>query len=363
MSGRHARPAEPRRARGGWRTFAIVFGVLAIAVAAVGGVVVGLRAPWTASEQAVASIVTPSPKSSAGSTREVPPKKTFGVVRIPTKDELGAEGRREYVADVPEIGWDGDPAVVSMVYPGEDGPYGVGVVIKIEFAYDVPDELKGMLERMAVVTTSKPLDEAGWSWPDDHTMAFRPKEFWPAYTDVAVDFSWRKRGLADENPDVAFRIGRSQTLEVSANHLLGKVKRDGLTIKRVPVSLGMPGWETASGVKTIMERYEVKRMINNAPGARYDVMVPYAMRLTPSGEFLHAAPWNGNIGYASTSHGCTNLTMEDAAWFFHRALEGDPVTITDTGVESDWWEGPGGLWNIDWETWASNSHAIPGKGA
>ena len=361
MSGRHARPTEPGGARNLWRIGAVAAGVLALAlICVVGGLAVGLRPAWTSSDQAVASIVTPSPTSEGGESAS---KGYFGSLHIPTKDELGSEGKREYVADVPEIAWDGDPAIVSTVYPTGAGPYGVGVVIKIEFAYAVPDELKGLLERMAVVTTSKPIGDAGWSWPSDTVMAYRPQEFWPAYTDVAVDFAWRKRGLADENPDVAFRIGRSQTFEVSANHLTAKVKRDGLIIKRVPVSLGMPGWETASGVKTIMERYEVKRMINNAPGARYDVMVPYAMRLTPSGEFLHAAPWNGNIGYASTSHGCTNLTMEDAQWFYERALEGDPVTITDTGVESDWFEGPGGLWNIDWETWRTNSYAIPSSSA
>ena len=39
------------------------------------------------------------------------------------------------------------------------------------------------------------------------------------------------------------------------------------------------------------------------------------------------------------------------------------LTITDTGVESDWFEGPGGLWNIDWATWRTNSYAIPSSSA
>ena len=86
--------------------------------------------------------------------------------------------------------------------------------------------------------------------------------------------------------------------------------RDGVTLRKVPVSLGKPTWETASGVKTILERYEMKRMVNPGPREPYDVDVPYALRLTPSGEYLHAAPWNlYNLGVASTSHGCTNMSM------------------------------------------------------
>ena len=337
---------------------AVVAGVLVLTtVALVGGLAFGLHAPWsTATDRAIASIVTPSPTDEG---EEVAPKGTFHAVIARTSEVLGSEGQRAYSADVPEISWDGDPAIVSTVYPTTSGPLGVGAVIKIQFAYDVPDELKGMLQRSAVVSASHPLDEAAWSWPDDHTLAFRPKEFWPAHTDVSVDFAWRKRGLADINPDVAFRVGRSQVLEIAADNLIGKVKRDGITVRKVPVSLGMPGWETASGIKTIMERYEVKRMINNAPGARYDVMVPFALRLTPSGEFLHAAPWNPNLGVASTSHGCTNLSMEDAQWFYKYALEGDPEIVTGTSVTSDWWEGPGGLWNIAWDDWTASSHAIP----
>ncbi|MGI9197952.1 MAG: L,D-transpeptidase, partial [Candidatus Nanopelagicales bacterium] len=339
------------------RWTALVVGVFVLALGSVvGGLAFGLHAPWSAGGRAVASIVTPSPTDEDQETPR--PITSFAGIAIPTRDQMGSEGRRAYTQDVPEIDWNGDPAVVSTVYPSPGGVYGVGAVIKIQFAYDVPDELKGMLERSAKVTTSVPIGDAGWSWPDDHTLAFRPEQFWPGHMDVAVDFSWRKRGLADQNPDVHFRVGRSQTFEVSADHLIAKVKRDGLTIRRVPVSLGMPGWETASGVKTIMERYEVKRMVNNAPGARYDVMVPFALRLTPSGEFLHAAPWNPNIGYASTSHGCTNVSMEDAEWFYTYALEGDPVTISGTSVESDWWEGPGGLWNIDWADWKANSHLL-----
>ena len=41
------------------------------------------------------------------------------------------------------------------------------------------------------------------------------------------------------------------------------------------------------------------------------------MRVTYSGEFIHAAPWSvGSQGYANVSHGCTGMSTADAAWLY-----------------------------------------------
>ena len=63
----------------------------------------------------------------------------------------------------------------------------------------------------------------------------------------------------------------------------------------------------------IIEKFRVKRMdaatigIGQDDPEYYDLDdVEYAMRVTYSGEFLHAAPWSvGSQGYANVSHGCT----------------------------------------------------------
>lgn len=45
---------------------------------------------------------------------------------------------------------------------------------------------------------------------------------------------------------------------------------------------------------------------------------------------MHAAPWSVNSqGFENVSHGCINLSTENARWFYDNAKIGDPVIVTD----------------------------------
>lgn len=256
---------------------------------------------------------------------------------------------------------DATPVSITSVYPaGGQIKYGVGIVLRLTFGAPVPENMRELLERTAVIEADNPIGLAAWSWPDDYTMVYRPREFWPARTLIKFRTTWVEDGLANMSPDRRIRTGREQILTIRQETQMGKLHRDGELIREVPVSLGKPTWETASGIKTIMERYEVKRMVNPGPREPYDVQVPYALRITPSGEYLHAAPWNEyNLGVAPTSHGCTNMSYEDGKWFYENALEGDPVITKGTSYDVDWWEGPGAVWNIGWRGWKKSAAALP----
>ena len=67
------------------------------------------------------------------------------------------------------------------------------------------------------------------------------------------------------------------------------------------------------------------------------------MRITISGEFLHAAPNAAHLGRRNASHAGASDEHGDAAWLFNRSLIGDPVVTTGSsrGIEygnsySDW---------------------------
>ncbi len=272
---------------------------------------------------------------------------------------------------------------VTSIYPSGSGPYGVGIVVRIEFAGPVPISARAVIERGIRVHTSRPLTDAAWSWINDQTLSFRPRSFWPEDTKVRISTTWDPTVLAalgtrsgdgepdvlvtDEQFDLDFSVGRSQVLTISNATQTGELTIGGDVVREVPVSLGKPGWETRSGIKAIMERYRVNRMTSQEVGDRtqsYDLMVPYAMRLTPTGEFLHAAPWaTGRLGVYAGSHGCTNLSMTEGEWFFTHALEGDPVITRGTGRSMEPWNGPGGAWNVSWREWldASGSGDVVGQ--
>ncbi len=102
------------------------------------------------------------------------------------------------------------------------------------------------------------------------------------------------------------------------------VMADGALYGTFPVSLGAAKTPTMLGTNVISEKDRNERMV----GSGYDEVVPFSMRITASGEYLHAAAWNvANIGKNNTSNGCTNLLPADAEKLWNYLQIGDPVTI------------------------------------
>ncbi len=266
----------------------------------------------------------------------------------------------------------GNPAAVAPV-PGIDlriervspkpETYGVGIVVRIILDRNVPKAARTAVTDRITVSSSVPLGEAGWAWTDRRTAVYRPKEFWPAHATVSIHAdptgevigqkSGRDLRWAGE-ADSTFTIGPSRVMTIDARTDQAIVVRDGKLVRTIAVSLGMPGWETRSGIKVLMEKYKVKRMTSESIGAEdpYVLDAPYAIRLTRSGEFIHAAPWaTARLGVRNGSHGCTNVSDDDAVWLYKHHLYGDPVITTGTKRRMETDNGAGGVWNVPWETW------------
>ena len=140
------------------------------------------------------------------------------------------------------------------------------------------------------------------------------------------------------------------------------VSVNGADVKTIPITGGKAGFETRSGTKVIMEKFQQLRMDANTIGIEpgdpnyYDIPdVKFAMRETNSGEFLHAAPWSvGSQGKANVSHGCIGMSTANAQWLFGIAKVGDPVVVTGTnrGLEAGngWTD-----WNVSYDKWKSGS--------
>ena len=93
----------------------------------------------------------------------------------------------------------------------------------------------------------------------------------------------------------------------------------------------------------------------------YRTPVQYATQMSYSGIFVHAAPWSvWAQGNTNTSHGCVNVSEENAAWFQNFVKRGDIVNVKNTaGVQLSVYDGLGD-WNLDWATWKKgNANEAP----
>jgi len=237
----------------------------------------------------------------------------------------------------------------------------VGVAMPVILTFDVPVKNRKEFEKHLSVTSS-PKQGGSWSWFSDKEVHFRPKNYWKPGTKVTVnaDVNGLSAGngvYGQNSTSTSFKIGRSLVTKINLSSKQAKVYIDGDLERTIPISAGKAGWRTRSGTKVIMEKLPVTRMTNEMIGAdeSYDLQVKYAMRITWSGEFLHAAPWNsGNFGRVNASHGCVGMSTANAAWLFSRVQIGDPVVMTGSGRGLE--KGNGYTdWDVSWSQYKKGS--------
>jgi lipoprotein-anchoring transpeptidase ErfK/SrfK len=242
----------------------------------------------------------------------------------------------------------------------------VGVGMPVVVSFDLPVADKAAFERHMTVT-STPAQAGAWHWFSDKQVRFRPKTYWQAGTDVSVNLDLNSipagNGIyGQESRVIDFHVGDANVYKVSAQTHQMQVFTNGELIRTIPITTGKAGFTTRSGTKVISEKFEVKRMnsetvgISSTDPEAYDIDdVQWAMRLTDTGEFIHAAPWSvGSQGYANVSHGCTGMSTENAAWLYARTKRGDVVEYTGTDRWMTLANGYGD-WNADFATYRSGS--------
>ena len=172
-----------------------------------------------------------------------------------------------------------------------------------------------------MTVTSTPEQKGSWYWLNDREAHFRPARYWKAGTDVSVDIDVNSlpagNGIyGQESRTIDFHVGDSHVYKVNAQTHQMQVLSNGKLLRTIPITTGKAGFITRSGTKVIIEKFAEKRMnsetvgINRDSPEAYDIDdVQWAMRVTYSGEFLHAAPWSvSSQGYANVSHGCTGMS-------------------------------------------------------
>lgn len=243
----------------------------------------------------------------------------------------------------------------------------VGIAMPAIIRFDVPVTDKAAIERHLQVV-SKPAQAGAFHWISDNEVHWRPKHYWRAGTTVTVKADIGSVPAGDGiygqlDRASTFHVGRYQVTKVNvAEHQL-RVFRGGKLLRTIPVTAGLePEFTTRSGIKVISQKDRRHDMNSETIGidpnsaTGYDLKgVEYAMRVTNSGEFLHAAPWSvGSQGHANVSHGCTGMSTTDAGWLYNNSLVGDPVEFSGTGRQMTLTNGYGD-WNESFAQYKTGS--------
>ncbi len=248
------------------------------------------------------------------------------------------------------------------LYQGDGETYGVGMPIIAYLSKKITDGK--LFAKATSVTVNGAPARGAWYFQKSSIYAgypleahYRTEQFWPAHAKIALDLPIKGvsagTGLVfDDSVTLSINTGAANVTTVDGTTERLRVSSDGVAKYDFPVSLGKASTPTYTGTKVLMEKDKVERMVGTTPGDLYDLLVPWSVRLTNSGEFIHAASWNGgNIGQRSTSNGCTNLNVNDAKTYFAFAQIGDVAVYTNTGgAPMPAWDGYGD-WNLPWSTW------------
>lgn len=268
----------------------------------------------------------------------------------------------------------GKPVHVSL-FQGDGQTYGVGFAIIAEF--DVAPTDSHDFTRAVTVTADGQPAGGGWFWQRSEIPGYkveaiyRPRTFWPAHAKIHANLPLK--GLSAGNGltyadslTLSIATGARNISTVDNQRHVMTVTSDGRTVHKMPVSLGAGNTPTYNGTKVVMQKGEDAPGSNrlrprgtvrmkSSPGAPYyNLLVPWSVRITNSGEYVHAASWNtGNIGSRNTSHGCTNLDVAAAKWFYKFSRPGDIVQYPNAnarGKSQPSWDG-WGWWNLPWSQW------------
>lgn len=300
--------------------------------------------------------------------------------------ELSADGRtwttaetlgynRTYTIKASDKNGESTTTVFSTITPSSttsvalsplaDSVVGVGQTIGFRFGSPVGD--REAAEAALTVETSPHVDGAFY-WLNEYEVRWRPEEYWAPGTSVTVEANIYGEKLGDglwgeTNNATNFTIGdRVEAVADDATKTMS-VYKNGELLRTMPVSFGRDTAEfaTPNGTYIIGDRNESMIMDSTTFGLGYEeggyrTSVQYATQMSYSGIYVHAAPWSvGSQGNTNVSHGCINVSTENAQWFQETVKRGDIVTVKNTvGSTLSGTDGLGD-WNIPWSEWSAGN--------
>lgn len=312
-----------------------------------------------------------SADGSSWTSSSLPNPKASYDVSAQVKDKAGRTSTKTLRVKVKDV-----PATKRLLFnvtPDDGQTVGIGQPISVTFLS--PVVRRAAVERHLKVVARTPGGDkvtGSWHWLGSQSVHWRPEQFWKTGTKVTLKMQltgvraaknlWGRKTYAE-----SFTIGSSRVAKVSAKTHMMRVYKDGKLIGDWPSGTGQTKYPTYNGTYIVLNKSHVVQMdscsakitCNKKSPAYYNEKVYWATRVTSSGTFVHAAPWDGQLGRANTSHGCIHLSNAHAISFYKTATPGDVVIVTGSnrGPEERVNAGDPGLvdWNMSWAQWKAGS--------
>lgn len=213
----------------------------------------------------------------------------------------------------------------SSINPSDGSIVGVGKPIVINFASPIADRPAA---EGAVHISSDPPVPGKFYWMSDSQLRWRPNDFWPAHTVVGI-----------EAPGVKSSFTTGDALIATADNATHQmtITRNGDVEQVFPISMGKPGHDTPNGTYYVQDKFADVDMDSETYGVSesspdgYNIHVKLAVQFDNSGNFVHSAPWSvADQGVRNVSHGCINVSPDNAQWFYDNFGVGDPIVVTNS---------------------------------
>ncbi|UXA20803.1 L,D-transpeptidase [Mycobacterium sp. SMC-4] len=214
---------------------------------------------------------------------------------------------------------------VVDVSPGPGQTVGVAHPVTVAFSGAVAN--RAAAERSIVVQPAgAPGPVAGtFQWLDARTAQWTPTDFFPAHSRIDVGIG----GFS-----TSFQTGASVVSVADVSAYTFTVSIDGVVARQMPASMGKAKFPTPLGRFTALSKERNVTFDSRTIGIPLDdpegylIKGEYGVRVTWGGVYVHSAPWSvGSQGYANVSHGCINLSPDNAAWYFDTVSVGDPIIV------------------------------------
>ena len=211
---------------------------------------------------------------------------------------------------------------VTAISPATGDVVGVAAPIEVTFAEPVTNRARA---EQSVEITSNKTPTGQFNWLSNQIVQWAPDQFWPAHSPISVTAG----GFS-----TSFETGSAVVGVADINDHTFTVSIDDQVVRQMPASMGKSKFPTPIGKFTALEKEQVVIMDSRTIGIPlsdpegYKLTVNDAVRVTWGGVYVHGAPWSvGSQGNSNVSHGCINLSPDNADWYYNTVRVGDPIVV------------------------------------